>query len=85
MIVISLILVLCSGLAHAVWNMLAKQSTDKALFLWVIYMPATIVLLPTLINELLSASLSQTQWLLIGASLMMQSVYSLLLAYTYNA
>ncbi|MDQ8733880.1 DMT family transporter [Paenibacillus sp. LHD-38] len=85
MLVISIILVLCSGLAHAVWNMLAKQSTDKAVFLWVIYMPATILLLPTLVNELAGASLSLAMWLLIGASLIMQSIYSLLLAYTYNA
>lgn len=85
LLVISLILVLCSGLAHAVWNMLAKQSTDKAVFLWVIYMPATILLLPTLIHELAGASFSLAMWLLIGASLMMQSIYSLLLAYTYNA
>ncbi|MEV5029424.1 DMT family transporter [Paenibacillus sp. LPE1-1-1.1] len=85
MLVISLILVLCSGLAHAVWNMLAKQSTDKAVFLWVIYMPATILLLPTLVHELAGASFSLGMWLLIGASLIMQSIYSLLLAYTYNA
>lgn len=85
LLVISIILVLCSGLAHAVWNMLAKQSTDKAVFLWVIYMPATILLLPTLVNELAGASLSLAMWLLIGASLIMQSIYSLLLAYTYNA
>lgn len=83
--VISLSLVLCSGLAHAVWNMLAKQSTDKAVFLWVIYMPATLLLLPVLIKELASLSLALPFWLLIGASLMMQSIYSLLLAYTYNA
>ncbi|WP_138755856.1 DMT family transporter [Paenibacillus sinopodophylli] len=82
---ISLSLVLCSGLAHAIWNMLAKQSTDKAVFLWVIYLPSTILLLPTLMNELAGTSFTRVIWLLIGLSLVMQSVYSLLLTYTYNA
>lgn len=85
MLLISLVLVLCSGLAHAVWNMFAKQSTDKAVFLWVIYLPATILLFPTLVIELSSARFSLNEWLLLGASLAMQSVYSMLLAYTYKA
>ncbi len=85
MIVVPLILVLCSGMAHAVWNMLAKQSTDKPVFLWVLYVPSTIILLPTLIIELASVQFSLSEWLLIGSSLMMQSVYSMLLAYTYKA
>lgn len=85
MIVINLVLVLCSGLAHAVWNMFAKQSTDKPVFLWVIYAPATIFLMPVLIFELAEAQLSFNGWMMIGLSLAMQAIYSMLLAYTYKA
>lgn len=85
MIVVGLVLVLCSGLAHAVWNMFAKQSTDKPVFLWVIYIPATILLLPNLMFELSGAHFTLNQWLMIGLSLLMQAIYSMLLAYTYKA
>lgn len=85
MMTLSIILVLCSGLAHAVWNMFAKQSTDKSVFLWVIYMPSTILLLPTLIGELLDSDYTLIQWVTIAASLAMQSVYAFLLAQTYKA
>ncbi|MFD2117456.1 DMT family transporter [Paenibacillus yanchengensis] len=83
-IVISLILVLCSGLTHSIWNMFAKQSTDKSVFLWVIYAPSTIILLPFLITELNSTSLSAQEWLLLIASMIMQSIYAALLSHTYN-
>jgi drug/metabolite transporter (DMT)-like permease len=85
MIAIPLILVLCSGLAHAVWNMLAKKSTDKPVFLWAMYLPTTIALLPTLVIELSRVQLSAQGWVIIGLSLAMQSVYAALLAYTYKA
>ncbi|WP_256758346.1 DMT family transporter [Cohnella sp. WQ 127256] len=85
MIAIPLILVLCSGLAHAVWNMFAKQSTDKPVFLWVIYAPVTLLLLPTAITEMAVARFTWNEWLMIGLSLIMQGVYSLLLVQTYKA
>lgn len=85
MLWMSIILVICSGLAHAVWNMFAKQSTDKAVFLWVIYFPSTIILLPSLIIELSNANLSTNEWLMLAASLFMQSIYAALLANTYKA
>ncbi|MCP3773213.1 DMT family transporter [Paenibacillus sp. MZ04-78.2] len=34
-IVLSLLLVIGSGMTHAVWNLFAKQSEDKSAFLWV--------------------------------------------------
>lgn len=84
LIVVPLVLVMCSGLAHAVWNMFAKQSTDKAVFLWVIFFPATLLLLPTLAMELADARFTVTQWLFMGLSMGMQAVYASLLAYTYK-
>jgi drug/metabolite transporter (DMT)-like permease len=85
MMVIPLILVLCSGLAHAVWNLFAKQSTDKPVFLWIIYAPATLLLLPTLIVELADHRFTPFEWLMLALSLIMQAVYAMLLAYTYKA
>ncbi len=85
MIAVSIVLVLCSGLAHAVWNMFAKQSTDKAVFLWAIYAPSTIVLLPVLIEELAGSRFSPREWLILGASLLMQGIYAFLLGQTYKA
>ncbi|MFB9276742.1 DMT family transporter [Cohnella cellulosilytica] len=85
MIAVSIVLVLCSGLAHAVWNMFAKQSTDKPVFLWAIYAPSTVVLLPVLMNELAGSRYSPREWLFIGVSLAMQGVYAYLLAQTYKA
>jgi len=82
---LSILLVLGSGLAHAVWNLFAKQSEDKAVFLWAIYMPSVIVLLPTMILELARGDYAAGEWLLMGASAFMQAVYALLLAQTYKA
>ncbi|WP_256438822.1 DMT family transporter [Sporosarcina sp. Te-1] len=82
--IIQVILVLCSGLAHAVWNMLAKKSTDKAVFLWAIYAPTTALLLPILIIELTNAAFSVREWTMLALSLLMQALYSSLLANTYK-
>lgn len=79
-----LVLVLVSGMMHAVWSMLAKQSEDKHTFLWAIYTPITLLLLPLLAVELTRASFNGTEWLLIGLSLVIQGIYALLLAYTYQ-
>ncbi|MFD2331020.1 DMT family transporter [Cohnella sp. GCM10020058] len=82
---IAFIFVLCSGLAHALWNLFAKQSEDKAVFLWAIYAPATVLLLPSLVAELVQARYAAGEWLLLGASLGMQALYAVLLSLTYKA
>ncbi|MFD0712116.1 EamA family transporter [Paenibacillus sp. GCM10027626] len=65
--------------------MLAKKSTDKAVFLWAIYAPTTVLLLPTLIIELTGAAFSVREWSMLALSLLLQALYSSLLAYTYKA
>ncbi|XID91339.1 EamA family transporter [Paenibacillaceae bacterium WGS1546] len=82
---IALLLVLCSGFTHALWNLFAKQSTDKAVFLWAIYMPSTIGLLPVFVVEGISNRLGIAEWLTIAASAALQAIYALLLAQTYKA
>ncbi|MFC5405685.1 GRP family sugar transporter [Cohnella soli] len=82
---LSIVLVLCSGLAHAVWNLFAKQSTDKSVFLWAIYLPTTVLLLPTLVIELSRTALSPNELLTIVLSLLLQSAYAAILSFTYQA
>jgi drug/metabolite transporter (DMT)-like permease len=79
-----LLLVIGSGLAHAVWNLFAKKSESKAVFLWAMYIPSTIVLLPVAWKELTKGDIAAEAWFLIALSIILQSVYSLLLAVTYR-
>jgi drug/metabolite transporter (DMT)-like permease len=81
---LSLLLVIGSGLAHAVWNLFAKKSENKAVFLWAMYIPSTVALLPVMWKELTSVSVSVGAWLLIALSVLLQSIYSMLLALTYK-
>lgn len=84
MFVVAVLLVLCSGLTHAVWNLFAKKSEEKSLFLWAILVPTVILLLPTSIMEIVRTDLPATAYLLIVLSLGLQAAYGLLLAETYK-
>lgn len=81
---LSLLFVIGSGLAHAVWNLLAKKSEDKAVFLWAMYIPSTIALIPFVWTETTSGLISAEGWLLIALSMLLQAAYALLLAITYK-
>ncbi|SCW34075.1 Uncharacterized membrane protein [Paenibacillus tianmuensis] len=83
-IVLSLLLVIGSGMTHAVWNLFAKQSEDKSAFLWAIFMPTTIALIPYLVLELIQTGIPAEAYIFIIASLLAQSVYALLLSHTYT-
>ena len=84
MLALSIMLVVFSGLAHAVWNTLAKQSVNKQLFLWIILVPTTIALLPHFITEVIHSSLPVEAFILIGLSLFLQSCYAVLLSKSYD-
>lgn len=84
MVALSVILVMCSGLAHAVWNLFAKSSEDKAVFLWCIFMPTTVLLLPVLLGEAVGAHYSPGVWGMLLLSAALQSFYAWLLAHTYR-
>ncbi len=81
---LSLILVIGSGLAHAVWNLLTKSSTDKAVYLWCIFMPSTLLLLPLLAGELSRAVLSPAALGMLAGSAALQAFYAWLLSHTYR-
>ncbi|WP_240041226.1 DMT family transporter [Paenibacillus ginsengarvi] len=82
--VVSLAFVMCSGLAHSIWNLFAKKSDNKAVFLWAMYIPSTLLLLPVLLMELPGVPRQPGVYLSIALSLALNSVYALLLAQTYK-
>lgn len=84
MIIVATLLVIASGLAHAIWSLFTKSSHNKSVFLWSILMVTTIVLLPYLIRELWLHPLSLSSYSLLLLSACLQAAYSLLLARTYN-
>ncbi|MEC0230411.1 DMT family transporter [Paenibacillus alba] len=84
MFIVSLFLVVASGLTHAVWSLFTKRSHNKSVFLWAIVMITTIGLLPYLIRELWMNPLSLKAYGFLLLSAGLQSIYALLLARTYN-
>ncbi|UQZ86594.1 4-amino-4-deoxy-L-arabinose-phosphoundecaprenol flippase subunit ArnE [Paenibacillus konkukensis] len=84
MIIAAVLLVICSGLTHAVWNLFAKKSEEKGLFLWAILVPSVLLLLPSSVWEIAAASLSLEGYMLIALSLGLQAAYGLLLTETYK-
>lgn len=80
-----ILLVLASGMCHAVWSMFTKRSLNKSIFLWSIMMVSTVLLLPTLITELWSQpALSAGAYALLLLSIALQALYSWLLSITYE-
>ncbi|MBP1966322.1 DMT family transporter [Paenibacillus aceris] len=84
MVIVSILLVIASGLTHAIWSLFTKSSRNKSVFLWSIIMVTTVVLLPFLIRELWVHPLSLASYGLLLLSAALQSAYALLLARTYN-
>ncbi|OAS18532.1 GRP family sugar transporter [Paenibacillus oryzisoli] len=84
MLTASILLVIASGLAHAIWSLFTKSSLNKGVFLWSIIMVTTVILLPYLIKELWFTPLSMSAYGLLGLSAALQAAYALLLSRTYN-
>ncbi|CAN7736278.1 EamA family transporter [Paenibacillus sp. LjRoot153] len=84
MLTASILLVIASGLAHAVWSLFTKSSLNKGVFLWSIIMVTTVILLPYLIKELWFTPLTLSAYGLLLLSAALQAVYALLLSRTYN-
>lgn len=55
---LALLLILCSALMHALWNLLVKQSRDKTVFIWWMFLNAWILM--TLVLWLRSGALAVT-------------------------
>ncbi|MBD8840203.1 EamA family transporter [Paenibacillus sp. CFBP 13594] len=84
MMILPIMLVLASGMAHAVWSMFTKRSLNKSVFLWSIMMIPTVILLPVLIMELAREPLSIAAYALLILSMGLQALYSWLLSQTYE-
>ncbi|MDT0121747.1 EamA family transporter [Paenibacillus sp. RRE4] len=82
--ILPLVLVLASGMAHAVWSMFTKRSLNKSVFLWSIMMIPTVLLLPVLVVELSRESLPVSAYALLIVSMALQALYSWLLSQTYE-
>lgn len=72
--------VLASGAAHAMWNLLAKRSDHKQVFLLLILFPSTLLLLPVLAAELVSKGISGQSGLLLTLSVAAQAGYGYFLS-----
>ncbi|ALS25505.1 ligand-binding protein SH3 [Paenibacillus sp. 32O-W] len=84
MVAIAVLLVLCSGFLHAVWNLFAKQSGNKSVFLWLIMLVSTVALLPYSVAELAGTPLPVRGYVFLAVSMAMQGGYALLLSATYR-
>lgn len=84
MLTASILLVVTSGMMHAVWNMLVKQCNDKKNFLWLILVPVTVVLLPFFFREALTEALPARAYLFVVLTMIAQAAYAMLLAKTYE-
>lgn len=84
MLTLAILLVVASGLTHAIWNLYAKRSRNKAVFLWSILALSSLVLLPSFLKEIFSSVLPLEGYILIMLSLVLQGCYALLLTRTYE-
>lgn len=80
----ALLLVLCSGLTHAIWNLFTKRSLNKSVFLWSIHIAATVLLLPYFIYELFHMEITGSFLLLVFFSMSFQGGYFIFLSRAYS-
>ncbi|MEC0089593.1 DMT family transporter [Paenibacillus macquariensis] len=74
--IISVLLVLVSGISHALWNLLTKRSENKQLFLCIIFIPSTVLLLPPFLKELANPNMSAQGYILLVLSMIIQGGYA---------
>lgn len=84
LLLLAILLVLSSGLAHAGWNYFAKQSSDRAVFLWSIMLTASVILAPFFVVEFTRISIPVEGYLLLALSMILQGCYSYLLSKAYT-
>ncbi len=75
-----LLIVLLSAAGHAMWNLLAKQSRHKLVFIWGLYSLALPLFLPIYLWKGLGADFSAGAWACMVASGAAKAVYVILIA-----
>lgn len=81
---LSLLLVLSSGLTHALWNLFTKRSIHKSVFLWCIHSVTLIILMPYFLIEMSKLQLSPHVYGLMLLSMTIQGCYITLLSKAYT-
>lgn len=81
---LSLLLVLSSGLTHALWNLFTKRSIHKSVFLWCIHSVTLIFLMPSFLMEMSRLTLSLDVYGLMLLSATIQGCYIILLSKAYT-
>jgi len=75
-----LLIVLLSAAGHAMWNLLAKQSRHKLVFIWGLYSVALPLFLPIYLWKGLGAEFSAGAWACMVASGAAKAIYVILIA-----
>ncbi|MEF3302572.1 DMT family transporter [Paenibacillus sp. GYB003] len=83
MLGVAVLLVLGSGFIHSVWNLYAKRSRNKNVFLWFCQLTAIVLFLPWTIMELDAVRWSGEAALWLTASMALHGLYVVLLAAVY--
>lgn len=81
---LGIVLVSVSGLVHAVWNLFAKRSINKVVFLWLFQGVAVIAYLPWALLALRHHVVPPAGWLLLLGTTAVHGLYVMLLARTYR-
>lgn len=81
---LAIFLVIISGLLNAVWNLLAKRSLNKVVFLWSFQWVAVVVYLPWTLVAIGHHHVPMRGWMLLAVTAAAHGTYVLLLAGTYS-
>jgi len=78
-------LVLIASISHALWNIMLKQSDDKAVFLWSLRIWSVIIFLPISILLWPSGVTITYEWIFWGlGSIVLHSAYAIILSKAYE-
>ena len=80
---LSLGLILVSALAHSTWNLLLKRSGNQEVFVWWLLVAASVLMAPLGAVLLWLNPVDQPGWWLVLATIVMHSLYFLLLGRSY--
>jgi len=81
---IALLLVVCSGVIHATWNLFTKRSMNKTVFLWSFTLIAAVALFPFVAVELWTKALATPTVYYVLLSLISQIFYGALMSRAYH-
>jgi drug/metabolite transporter (DMT)-like permease len=78
-------IIVFSALVHAIWNLLAKGSSNKVVFLWLALICGNVIFLPVLVYVFLSPGEHGVYWQMVALTGVFHALYLIYLAKTYEA